>query len=227
MLINILGYEWIKFPFESWNVATNPRSWKSSSILCSSQRAVFAIYCSTNSLKMKVPWQESHDTCSTWCNCHLFGICVFVGRIPESQFHDGFVKMSLWNTRSQFQFKLWVKTTWQSAQNEKKELPFLVGVTMECKHIAKLLGKTPTLYEAVWTFDTCLTPNDLVKHFMPVLINHVSLFLCFLPFSLAVIHPWPAGETSSRVHKSSTGTLLDLSLTECKRVSPQYTWWPG
>lgn len=62
---------------------------------------------------------------------------------------------------------------------------------------------------------------------MPVLINHVALFLCFLPFSLAVIHPWQAGETSSRVHKSSTGTLLDLSLTECKRVSPQYTWWPG
>ena len=23
------------------------------------------------------------------------------------------------------------------------------------------------------------------------------------------------------------GTLLDLRLTECKRVSPQYTWWPG
>ena len=118
---------------------------------------------------------------------------IIVGRIPESQFHDAFVKMILWNAWSQFQCKLRVKTTWQSAQNEKKELPFLVGVTMECKHIAKLLGKTPTLYEPGWTC-TKKKPGTLIPawHLMTSLSTSCQFLSTMFRCSCVSCHSlWP------------------------------------
>ena len=64
---------------------------------------------------------------------------IIVGRILESQFHDAFVKMILWNTRSQFQCKLrgWNNLTTSSTWKKGTSISCWGdnGVQAHCKTI--------------------------------------------------------------------------------------------